>query len=423
MPLTDVECRKAAARQKPWKLSDGNGLYLVITPSGGKYWRWDFRLPTGRGTASFGVYPGTPLKKARESLLEAKAIVATGRSPSKAKAEDKKAKRRNSSNSFEAIAYEWFKRKADPRPAASGKPARPPEWAAVTAKKTLSYLRSDVLPEIGDRPISDVSAVEMGALFEKVQSRGADYTATRIRELCSQIFNFAIQRGLANSNPAHAFVRALNVPHVVHRPAITDRRQFGVFLRSLASYENADRLTLIAIRIALLTFLRSSELRGGRWSEIDFLAKEWRVPAKRMKMGKGSRQDHIVPLSDEAISSLKDLQPISGDGIYMFPSAYGGGGGVMSENTIGRTLVRMGYQGQQSLHGFRASGRSLLSERKWSVAALERQLDHSERNQVIAAYARSEHLEERKSMMSDWGGFVNALELGHDVVPLYKISV
>jgi integrase len=206
-------------------------------------------------------------------------------------------------------------------------------------------------------------------------------------------------------------VKTIVLPGVKHRPAITDRRQFGEFLRDLRGYQAADRLTLLAARLALLTFVRSQELRLARWDEIDFDAREWRIPAARMKMGKALNQAHIVPLSHAAIDTLREVHRITGDTAHIFPNSYGADG-FMSENTIGRMLIRMGYQGKQTLHGFRASARSLLSERGWSVAALERQLDHAERSKVVAAYARSEHLDERRKIMDDWGTLVCLLETG-----------
>lgn len=417
MPLTDAECRNVKAIEKPFKLADGKGLYLLVKQAG-KYWRWDYRYAGKRQTAALGVYPETDLKTARKRRDDGRALLDSGANPMQVKAERKLAVRQSAATSFKAIALEWHAGKAKPKPGLKGKPDRPASWAKVTADKVMTHLEADVFPVIGARPVAEVSAREMTAMLEKIQARGATYTASRLREICSQVFRFAIATERASNNPAHALVRTIDVPAVRHRPAITDRREFGVFLRALAGYEDADELTLLAMRLALLTFLRSSELRGGMWSEVDTDAREWRIPPSRMKMGKGSHQAHVVPLSSEALAVIEDLRGLTGGGAAMFPSAYGGEGGIMSENTIGRTLIRMGYQGRQSLHGFRASGRSLLSERGWSVAALERQLDHAERSAVVAAYARSEHLEERRKIMDDWGALVTTLEAGGNVVPL-----
>ncbi|MEG1971254.1 MAG: site-specific integrase, partial [Burkholderiaceae bacterium] len=240
-------------------------------------------------------------------------------------------------------------------------------------------------------------------------------------EICGQVFRYAIATGRGDRNPAADLLGALPVPPVKHRPAITDRREFGVFLRDLAEFKAADSLTLLGARLALLTFARSAELRGARWDEIDFDGSEWRIPAARMKMAKGSNQAHIVPLSSQAVAVLRQLQALTGGVGYVLPSA-SGADKTMSENAIGLLLKRMGYKDRQTLHGLRASARSLLSERGWSVAALERQLDHAERSKVVAAYARSEHLDERRRLMADWGGLCEALEAGGNVVPLTRAA-
>jgi integrase len=208
---------------------------------------------------------------------------------------------------------------------------------------------------------------------------------------------------------------------VQHRPAITEKRPFGQFLRDLCAFQGADALTILATRLALLTFVRSQELRLATWEEVDVEAREWRIPAGRMKMAKGSNQAHVVPLSAATIQTRDDLRELTGWSTSLFSNGYGGDG-FMSENTVGRMLIRLGYQHRQTVHGFRANARSLLSERGWSVAALERQLDHSERSKVVAAYARSEHLEERRRMMDDWGALVDALEAGDNVAPISRAA-
>lgn len=403
MPLTDTACRNAKAGDKPQKLTDGQGLYLLVK-SAGKYWRWDYRFAGKRFTMALGVYPEVGVKDARLRLAEARKLLSQGVDPMQQKVQQKHAVAVAASNSFRAVGLEWH--------AANSK-----RWAPVTASKILKHLESDVFGVIGHRPVSEVTPPELLAMLRKVESRGAAYTATRLRELCGQIFRFGIATGRATYNPAADLVKTIVVPAVKHRPAITDRREFGVFLRDLRSYQAADPLTLLAARLALLTFVRSQELRLAQWDEFDFESREWRIPAARMKMGKGLNQAHVVPLSQAAIDTLKEVQLIVGDRGAVFPNSYGGDR-PMSENTIGRMLIRMGYQKRQTLHGFRASARSLLSERGWSVAALERQLDHAERSKVVAAYARSEHLEERRKIMNDWGALVMALEAGENVVQL-----
>lgn len=403
MPLTDTACRNAKPGEKPLKLPDGNGLYLLVNQSG-KYWRWDYRFADKRQTMALGVYPLVGLKDARTRLEAAKKTLAEGVNPMQERALKKLAVAAAAANSFKAVALEWHQ-------------ANTKRWAAITASKTLKHLEADAFPVIGHRPVAEVTPPELLAMLRKVEARGAAYTATRLRELCGQVFRYAIATGRATYNPAADLVKTIVVPDVEHRPAITDRREFGVFLRDLRSYQAADPQTLLATRLALLTFVRSKELRLAQWAEVDYEAREWRIPAARMKMGKGLNQAHVVPLSQAAIDTFKELEVFSGHTAAVFPSSHGSDK-PMSENTIGRMLVRMGYQGRQTLHGFRASARSLLSERGWTVAALERQLDHAERSKVVAAYARSEHLEERRKIMDDWGALVTALEAGANVIPL-----
>lgn len=407
MALTDPACRNAKAREKPFKLAGEKGLYLLVNGTG-KYWRMDYRFAGKRKTMALGVYPEVPLAKARDDRDDARKLIANGIDPMVERKVDKLARVTAAGNSFRSVALDWHK----------GQSAR---WAAVTASKTLTHMESDLFPALGARPIAEITPPELLATLRKVESRGATYTATRLREICGQVFRFAIATGRATYNPAADLIGAIVVAPVQHRPAITDRKGFGAFLRDLRGFSGADPLTILATRAALLTFVRSQELRYARWDEIDEQAREWRIPAGRMKMAKGSNQAHVVPLSAAALSVLQEIRQLTGSRELVFPNNYGADG-VMSENTIGRMLIRMGYQGRQTLHGFRASARSLLSERGWSVAALERQLDHAERSKVVAAYARSEHLEERRRMMDDWGGLVEALEAGENVVPLARVA-
>ncbi|MFM2060163.1 MAG: hypothetical protein RLY71_4548 [Pseudomonadota bacterium] len=403
MPLTDAACKNATATDKPRKLADAGGLYLLVNKVG-KYWRWDYRHAGKRKTMALGVYPETSLAAARAAHLRARTLLDTRTDPMAQRQADKRKAVEEAADSFRLLALAWHK-------------SRAPRWVQGTADKTLRQLETHVFPSIGHRPVSQILAPDLLAMLRKVEAGGAGYTAIRLREVCGQVFRFAIVQGRATYNPAADLVGAIDAPATTHRPALTDRRTFGEFLRDLAEFTAADRLTLLATRLALLTFVRSQELRLARWEEVDTDAAEWRIPAARMKMAKGSNQAHIVPLSAQALTVLAELREITGHGPLVFPNNYGADG-VMSENTIGRMLKRMGYGNRQTLHGFRASARSLLSERGWSVAALERQLDHSERSKVVAAYARSEHLDERRKMMADWGALVATLEAGANVVML-----
>lgn len=411
MRLTDTAIRnakpgrtpKGEATARPYRMADGGGLYLEVAPAGGKWWRLKYRFGGKEKRLSLGTYPDTSLAAARQRRDEAKRLLAAGTDPGEHRRAEKVARSIAQASSFEAVAREWHAQKAK-------------AWAKVTTDKAQTHLQTYLFPRLGARPIGEIRAPELLAALREVEKRGAVYTATRLREMAGQVFRYAIATGRADYNPAADLKGALQAPAVTHRPALVDRKAFAVFLRDLKAYSAAEPVTLLATRFAMLTFVRSQELRHARWEEIDFEAQEWKVPALRMKAGK-ALQAHTVPLSPQAITTLRELQLLTGQGAYLFPSSYGADR-VMSENTIGQMLKKMGYQGRQSLHGFRASARSLLSERGWSTAALERQLDHAERNKVVAAYARSEHLDERRALMQDWGALIEALEQGAEIVPI-----
>ncbi len=353
---------------------------------------------------ALGTYPEVTLVSARKKQMEQKQALVEGRDPMSARKIAKFAAIAASGNSFEEVAKAWHKGKSK-------------KWAKVTADKTMAHMEADLFPTIGSLPVTQISAPLLLAALRKVEKRGAAYTATRLREICGQIFRYAIATGLGTHNPAGDLKGAIETPKVVHRPAITDPRELQKFLSDLREWDAADQLTLSATKLALLTFVRSQELRLAKWDEVDFEKREWRIPAERMKTGKGLRQAHIVPLSTEALVEFQRIKDDSFGSEYIFPNVQGDDK-WMSENTIGRLLVRMGYGQKQTLHGFRATARTLLSERGWSEAALERQLDHKESDMVKAAYARSKHLVERRLIMEDWGKVVGCLEEGQGMPPL-----
>lgn len=402
--LTDLACRQATPSEKPFKLADSGGLYLLVNRSG-KYWRHDYRHAGKRLTLALGVYPETSLSAARAAHAKARELLRQGVDPMALKAAEKRQAQTDAANSFRALALAWHAGKA-------------PSWAPRTAAKALRQLEQHLFPVIGHRPVTAIEPPELLAALRRIP---VAYTATRVRELAGAVFRHGVQTGFAQRNPAADLAGTLAAPVVKHRPALTTPREFGQFLRDLRAYADADPLTLLATRLAVLTWVRSQEMRLAQWAEVDTEAKEWRIPAGRMKAGKGSNQAHIVPLSDAALATLEELRALSGNTPHLFPNSTGKAD-HMSENTIGRLLWRMGYKGRQTLHGFRASARSILSERGWSAAAMERQLDHAERNKVIAAYARSEHLAERRALMADWGAVVQALEAGGNVVAMPRVA-
>ncbi len=405
MSLTDTAVKKAKPGEKPYKMADEKGLYLLVN-NAGKYWRMDYRYLGKRKTLALGVYSDVTLARAREKRDEARKMLADGADPGEHRKETKRANQAAQANSFEAVAREWHAMKLKRK------------WTQSTAGKTMAQLEAYVFPEIGHQPIASVKASQILAALRKVENRGIAYTAVRLREVCGQIFRYGVATGRAEDNPAAHLVGALHKPEVNHRPAITDRRGFGAFLRDLREATGYDAVTRYAAYFALLTFVRAQEFRYAKWEEIDWEAKEWKVPAKRMKTGK-ALPAHTVPLSKQALALLTELKDLTGHSPYLFPKVKGyGDAEVISENTVGKMLNKMGYQGRQCVHGFRASARSILSEQGWSREAMERQLDHKETDSTVAAYARAEHLPERHQMMQAWANTCDALETGGEVIPI-----
>lgn len=409
MPLSDQAVKKAKPTDKPYKLRDGKGLYVLVNAAG-KYWRMDYRFNDKRLTLALGIYPDVSLARAREKLAEARTLLADGIDPGAARKQRKQADMAASANSFEFVAREWHAMKLAKK------------WTQSTADKTMTQLEAYVFPELGHLPIASVKASQILVVLRKVEARGIAYTAVRLREVCGQIFRYGVATGRTEDNPAAHLIGALHKPEVSHRPAITDRRGFGAFLRDLREATGYDAVTRYAAYFALLTFVRAQEFRYAKWEEIDRQGKEWKVPAKRMKTGK-ALPAHTVPLSKQTLALLSELKDLTGHSAYLFPKVKGyGDAEVISENTVGKMLNNMGYQGRQCVHGFRASARSILSEQGWSREAMERQLDHKETDSTVAAYARSEHLPERRKMMQAWADTCDALETGAEVVSLHKTA-
>lgn len=407
MSLTDTAVKKAKPSDKPFKLSDEKGLYLFVNQAG-KYWRMDYRFMGKRKTLALGVYSDVSLARAREKRDDARKLLADDIDPGEHRKETRQVEQTARSNSFESVAREWHAMKLKKK------------WTASTATKTLTQLEAYVFPSIGHLPIARVKASQILTMLRKVEAHGIAYTAVRLREVCGQIFRYGVATGRAEGNPAAHLVGALHKPEVNHRPALTERREFGAFLRDLREATGYDAVTRYAAYVALLTFVRAQEFRFARWEEIDLEAKEWKIPAKRMKTGK-ALPAHTVSLSKQVLALLIDLKDLTGHSSYLFPKVKGyGDAEVISENTVGKMLNRMGYQGRQCVHGFRASARSILSEQGWSREAMERQLDHKETDSTVAAYARSEHLPERRKMMQAWADTCDALENGGEVVLLHN---
>jgi len=398
MPLNDIACKQAKPREKAYKLADAKGLYLEVAPSGGKWWRLKYRIGGKEKRISLGVYPEVSLKEAREKCDVARKQIASGIDPSDQRKAAKLAGAEDAANSFEVVAREWFAKYS-------------PSWVASHSTKIIRRLEKDIFPWIGNRPISTVTAPDLLAALRRIESRGAIETAHRAQQNCGQIFRYAIATGRAERDPAADLRGALAPVKEKHHASITDPKAIGELLRAISGYQGSF-ITMCALRLAPLFFVRPGELRKAEWAEFNLDGAEWRIPAERMKM----REQHIVPLSSQALAILKELQPITGKGRYVFPGARTNGR-PMSENTVNAALRRLGYASDEMTgHGFRSMASTLLNEQGWHRDAIERQLAHAERNAVRAGYNYAEHLPERRRMMQAWADYLDAITVSENIV-------
>jgi integrase len=404
MALTNTAIRNAKPGEKPIKLFDGGGLFLYIAPTGGKWWRLKYRFLGKEKLLSFGTYPEVSLSVAREKRDQARKLLAAEIDPSENRKAIQAAKTDCAANSFEVVAREWFGKFAS-------------NWAASHSNKIISRLERDVFPWIGKQPIADITAPDLLATMRRVENRGAVETAHRALQNCSQIFRYAIATGRAVRDPGADLRGAIPPSKGKHHASITDQKAIGELLRAINGYQGS-LITKCALQLAPLVFVRPGELRKAEWAELNFDSAEWRIPSERMKM----REQHIVPLSTQAISILRELQPLTGSGRYVFPGARTNGR-PMSENTVNAGLRRLGYTSDQMTgHGFRSMASTLLNEQGWNRDAIERQLAHAEHDAVRAAYNYAEHLPERRRMMQSWANFLEVLTYGAQVIPLKYLA-
>lgn len=400
--LTDKEIQNAKPKDKPYRLADGGGLYLEVTPNGSKLWRWKFRVAAKEKRLAIGAYPEVRAPEARKVMAEARAKVKAGIDPSA----EKKAKREQDKvagdYTFEAVARTWFEK-------AHG------SLAATTRTKNLTYLEKDVFPFIGSRPIADLVSRDLLSVIRRIDGRGANDIARRAHSLCGRIFRYAVGHGLCDRDPSRDIeLRDILPPaDVQHHASVTDPKEAGELLRAIDGFTGSFT-TRCALRFAPLVFVRPGELRHAEWTEFDFDKAEWRIPASKMKM----KEQHLIPLSQQAIEVLREIQQVTGSRQYVFPSERGGGR-PMSENTVNAALRRMGYKSDEMTgHGFRSMASTLLHELGYPHQVIERQLAHGERNQVSAAYNFAEHLPERRKMMQQWADYLDKLKAGAEVITL-----
>ena len=395
MSLSDAKIRNAKPKSKPYKLADGDGMFLLVHPNGGKYWRLKYRFIGRERILAIGVYPEVDLASAREKRAEARKALAAGNDPAEMKREAKRLLILNSENTFEAVAREWYAK-------------RKHEWVTNYAEKMIVRFETHVFPKLGNRPVADIRAPELLATLRIVEESGALDLTRRLKQMCGQVFMYAIATGRAERNPVPDIQGALKTP--VHKNrAYLKPEELPDYLEKLEAYDG-DKQTQLALKFLLLTFVRTTELRAAEWTEIDFDKAEWRIPAERMKM----KEQHIVPLSSQAIAVLRDLQKHSGNRQYIFcnrqnPQAF------MSENTMLFALYRMGYHSKATGHGFRSTASTVLNEHGFNRDVIERQLAHGERDKVRAAYNHAQYLPERRKMMQWWADYlVCALKDAHN---------
>ena len=400
MPLTDAKIKAAKSKSKQYKLNDSEGLSLVVTPKGRKWWSFRYQVNGKRTELSLGTYPYISLQDARISRGELKTQLAKGVDPSRKRKEDKR--RASASEAFEEIAREWF-----------GK--QEPGWSERHARTTLERMEKNIFPFIGKRPISDLGVEDMLGVVQRCERRGAVETARRIRQIMSQVFRYAVAAGRAERDPA-ADIKGAIPParNVKHHPSITDPNKIGPLLRAIDGF-SGTLVVHCALRLAPLVFVRPRELRQAEWTEIDLEASEWRIPETKMKGG----SPHIIPLSKQAVDILSEVYQLTGPSGYVFPSIRTAVR-PMSESTINVSLRRLGYdKTEMTGHGFRSMASTLLNEHGWHKDAIERQLAHTPKDKVRASYNYAEYLPERKRMMQAWADYLDSLRAGGKVVPLF----
>jgi integrase len=389
MSLSDAKARNAKPRSKPYKISDGEGLFLLVSPTGAKYWRLKYFFAGKEKLLALGVYPHIGLADAREGRAHARKVLAAGKDPGEVRKERKRLAMVKSENSFEVIAREWFEK-------------RKHEWAPTTADRTLVRLEKQIIPNLGPRPIAEITAPEVLAMLRVIETRGALDTARRAMQTCGKIFMYAIATGRAERNPVPDLRGAIKTPVVKHHPFLKTS-ELPEYLRKLEAYEGSVQ-TKLALRLLLLTFVRTNELRGTQWVEIDWQGAEWRIPAGRMKM----KETHLVPLSRQALAAFRELQALTGSRRHVFPNQQNPET-FMSENTMLYALYRMGYHSRATGHGFRSTASTILNEHGFRGEVIERQLAHCERDTVRAAYNHAQYLSERREMMQWWADYLDSI--------------
>jgi len=400
--LTDRKILNARSKAKQYKLFDGKGLFIVVHPNGSKYFRWEYTFDGKRKTLALGVYPQTTLKQARYERLEAKKLVIDGSDPVEVRRNFKsqkkqllKAKKREDQFSFENVATEWWKKQSR-------------NQTEKHAQEVLRSLKNHVFSDIGFKHIDEISLIEVKTLLLDLEAQGKSETAHRIQQRIRSVFQFAIMQEWTERNPAADLQKLLN-PVKKQKMKALPLNEFPIYLQRLDEKNNELHLvTRVALKLVVMLFVRTNELIGARWEEIDFENSTWRIPAERMKL----RVEHLVPLPKQALSLLHELKIITGDSEFVFPGDRNPKQSMSNNTLLYGGIYRMGYRSRATIHGFRSLASSILNESgKWNPDAIERQLAHSEKDQVRAAYNRAKYLDERRMMMQWYADHLDKLKL------------
>ena len=390
MALSEMAIRKAKPGEKPFKLSDRDGLFLLVQPSGGKWWRYKYRFAGKEKLLALGTYPLISLADARKRHESARKLLANGTDPSKAKQQAKRQLSLKHQNTFKAIAEEWHK-------------SRIHKWTPRHADKIWRAIELHIFSTaLASSPITEIKASELLEVLRNVQEGGGVEPAHRLLQCCGQIFNYAIVTERAEHNPA-ANLRGALQPIRRNNYAYLKENELPEFLSKLEAYDG-ELQTKLAVKFLMLTFPRTGEMRQAPWLEMNLEKAEWRIPPERMKM----RDPHIIPLSRQAVEVLRELKQITGTFQYVFPNQHKPRG-CMSENTILFALYRMGYHSRATGHGFRSTASTILNEHGFHPDVIERQLAHCERNSVRAAYNHAQYLHERRKMMQWWADYLDGI--------------
>ncbi|QBQ97914.1 tyrosine-type recombinase/integrase [Paraburkholderia pallida] len=404
MPLTDTAIRNTKPAEKPLKLFDGGGLFILITPAGQRYWRLKYRFAGKEKLLALGVYPDVPLAAARKKRDEAREKLAAGIDPSEAKRAEKRAVRIAAANSFEVVAMGWMAE-------------RKTMVQIGQYEKTLARFKADVLPWLGKRPIAEIDAPEVLAVLKRIDSRGARFTAHRVRSEISRVFRYGIKEGFCKNDPAKDLIGAIPPATETHFASITEPVKVGEMLRAFDGFSGTF-VVHCALKLSPLLFVRPGELRKAEWGQFDLDKGEWRYLATKTNTG------HLVPLATQAVTILRDLYELTGGGRYVFPGARDKKR-PMSDAAVNAALRRLGYDTRSEItgHGFRAMARTILHEDlEHNPEVIERQLAHSVPDRLGEAYNRTQFIKQRRAMMQEWADYLDRIKVGADVVPIRPAS-